>query len=159
MIISVPNSKTKNTKGSIDSTTTEIAVDLYRKKILPFHDGKNDYLLFNDIQDRTYAADRISKMLKYLVKRASLNTDAFRHAPQPTLFGIPRFASRFPNRRKRSIWFGKKCEYQRSHAGKYLSHAPIIADAGVYQAVADKRGLGDEVIWILGYGLYKEIQS
>ena len=29
LVISVPNSKTKNAKGSIDSTTTEVAADLY----------------------------------------------------------------------------------------------------------------------------------
>ena len=62
LVISVPNSKTKNAKGSIDSTTTEVAADLYVRKILPRHDGKNDYLFFNDIQDRTYAGDRGSKL-------------------------------------------------------------------------------------------------
>ena len=77
LVISVPNSKTKNAKGSIDSTTTEVAADLYVRKILPRHDGKNDYLFFNDIQDRTYAGDRVSKMFKYLVRAAGLETDAY----------------------------------------------------------------------------------
>jgi hypothetical protein len=77
LVISVPNSKTKNAKGSIDSTTTEVAADLYRKKILSRHDGKNDYLFFNDIQDRTYAGDKVSKMFKFLVQRAGLETDAY----------------------------------------------------------------------------------
>jgi len=76
LVISVPNSKTKNAKGSIDSTTTEVAADLYRKKVLSRHDGKNDYLFFNDIQDRTYAGDKVSKMFKFLVQRAGLETDA-----------------------------------------------------------------------------------
>ena len=77
LVISVPNSKTKNAKGSIDSTTTEVAADLYRKKILIRHDGKNDYLFFNDIQDRAYVGDRVSKMFKHLVKTAGLETDAY----------------------------------------------------------------------------------
>jgi len=80
LVISVPNSKTKNAKGSIDSTTTEIAADLYRKNILTRHDGKNDYLFFNEIRDRTYAGDRVSKMFKSLVKRAGLETDAYGQA-------------------------------------------------------------------------------
>jgi hypothetical protein len=73
LVISVPNSKTKNSKGSIDSTTTEIAADLY--------------------------------------------------------------------------------------AGEVLPHAPVTADAGVHQAVADQKGSGDGVMWVLGYVLDKEIQS
>ena len=72
-----PNSKTKNAKGSIDSTTTEVAADLYRKKILIRYDGKNDYLFFNDIQDRAYVGDKVSKMFKHLVKTAGLETDAY----------------------------------------------------------------------------------
>jgi hypothetical protein len=100
-VISVPNSKTKNAKGSIDSTTTEVAADLYRKKILSRHDGKNDYLFFNDIKDRTYAGDKVSKMFKYLVSRAGLEIDAYgqgslirrirdsnEHAPDATYVGI-----------------------------------------------------------------------
>jgi hypothetical protein len=80
LVISFPNSKTKNANGIIESTTTEVAADLYLKKILPRHDGKNDYLFFNDIQDWTYAGDKVSKMFKYLVKSAGLDTDAYGHA-------------------------------------------------------------------------------
>ena len=80
LVISVPNSKTKNARGSIDSTTTEVAADLYRKKILSRHDGKNDYLFFNDIKDRTYVGDRVSKMFKYLVFTAGLETDTYGQA-------------------------------------------------------------------------------
>jgi len=101
LVISVPNSKTKNAKGSIDSTTTEVAADLYRKKILSRHDGKNDYLFFNDIKDRTYVGDKVSKMFKYLVSMAGLEIDAYgqgflirrirdgnEHAPDATYVGI-----------------------------------------------------------------------
>lgn len=80
LVISVPNSKTKNAKGSIDSTTTEVAVDLYLRKILPRHDGKHDYLFFNDIQDSTYAGDRVSKMSKYFVSAPRLETDTYGQA-------------------------------------------------------------------------------
>ena len=80
LVLSVPNSKTRNTTGSIDSTTTEVAADLYHKKVLPRHDGPNDYLFFNDIKDRTYVGDRISKMFKVLVQKAGLETDAYGQA-------------------------------------------------------------------------------
>ena len=77
LIISVPNPKILKTKGSIDSTTTEIAADVYRKRILLRHDGKNAYLFFNDIKDREYAGNRVSKMFKVLVKKAELDTDSY----------------------------------------------------------------------------------
>ena len=88
-VISVPNSKTKNAKGSIDSTTTEVAADLYVRKILPRHDDKNDYLFFNDIRDRTYAGDRVSKMFKYpwLGRQVWRQMPTDRHTP-PTLSDI-----------------------------------------------------------------------
>jgi len=77
LVLSVPNSKTRSSKGSIDSTTTEIAADIYRKKILPRHDGAHSYLFFDEIKDRSYAVDRVSKMFKVLVKEAGLGTDAY----------------------------------------------------------------------------------
>ena len=77
LILSVPNAKTRSSKGSIDSTTTEIAADIYRKKILPRHDGANSYLFFDEIKDRSYAVDRVSKMFKVLVKEAGLGTDSY----------------------------------------------------------------------------------
>ena len=73
-------SKTKNARGSIDSTTTEVAADLYHRKILPRHDGPNDYLFFNEIKDRTYVGDRVSKMFKVLVQKAGLERDAYGQA-------------------------------------------------------------------------------
>ena len=79
-MLSVPNSKTKNARGSIDSTTTEVAADLYHSKILPRHDAPNDYLFFNKIKDRTYVGDRVSKMFKILVQKAGLETDAYGQA-------------------------------------------------------------------------------
>ena len=80
LVLSVPNSKTKNARGSIDSTTTEVAADLYHSKILPRHDGPNDYLFFNEIKDRTYVGDRVSKMFKILVQKAGLERDAYGQA-------------------------------------------------------------------------------
>ena len=77
LVLSVPNSKTRSSKGSIDSTTTEIAADIYRKKILPRHDGANSYLFFDEIKDRSYAVNRVSKMFKVLVKEAGLGTDSY----------------------------------------------------------------------------------
>ena len=80
LVLSVPNSKTKNARGSIDSTTTEVAADLYHSKILPRHAGPNDYLFFNEIKDRTYVGDRVSKMFKVLVQKAGLERDAYGQA-------------------------------------------------------------------------------
>ena len=77
LILSVPNAKTRSSKGSIDSTTTEIAADIYRKRILSRHDGANSYLFFDEIKDRSYAVDRVSKMFKVLVNEAELSTDAY----------------------------------------------------------------------------------
>jgi hypothetical protein len=79
-VLSVPNSTTRNTSGNIDSTTTEVAADLYQKKVLPRHDGPNDYLFFNDIKDRTYVGDRVSKMFKVLVQKVGLETDPYGQA-------------------------------------------------------------------------------
>ena len=80
LVLSVPNSKMKNARGSIDSTTTEVAADLYHSKILPRHDAPNDYLFFNEIKDRTYVGDRVSKMFKVLVQKAGLERDAYGQA-------------------------------------------------------------------------------
>jgi hypothetical protein len=142
LVISFPNSKTKNANGSIESTTTEVAADLYLKKILPRHDGKNDYLFFNDTQDRTYAGDKVSKMFKYFVKSAGLGTDAYGQAH--TTYSLRAFFSLVSDpedRRQRSFQIGEECENKRSDVRKVLPQASITADAGVYQAVADEAGL------------------
>jgi len=76
LVISVPNPKTK--KGLLDSTTTEVAADIYKEKILKRHDGRNDYIFFNDIKDRErYASDRISRMFRVLCEHAELTTDSY----------------------------------------------------------------------------------
>mgnify|MGYP001156850131 CR=1 FL=1 len=77
LVLSVPNSKTRNSKGSIDSTTTEIAADIYRKKVLPRHDDPNAFLFFDEIKDRTYAMGRVSKMFKVLVRDAGVDKDPY----------------------------------------------------------------------------------
>ena len=78
LMISVPNPKTMKAKGLSISTSTEIAADLYRNKILKRHDGKNDYQFFNDIRDRErYATDRISRMFRVVCQHAELDTDRF----------------------------------------------------------------------------------
>ena len=77
LLISVPNPKTLNAKGSIDSTTTEVAADLYRKRILPRNDGRDDFIFFNEIRDRGYVGLRISQMFKVVVKHAELETDSY----------------------------------------------------------------------------------
>jgi hypothetical protein len=63
------------------------------------------------------------------------------------------------DRWQRSIRIGEECENKRCDVREVLRYASITADAGVYQAVADEVGLRDGVMWILGYGLDKEIQS
>ena len=78
LMISVPNPKTMKAKGLSISTSTEIAADLYRTKILKRHDGKNDYLFFNDIRNREqYPTDRIARMFKVVCQHAELDTDRF----------------------------------------------------------------------------------
>ena len=70
LVLSVPNSKTKNARGSIDITTTEVATGLYHSKILPCRDGPNDCLFFNEIKDRIYVGDRVSKTFKALAQKS-----------------------------------------------------------------------------------------
>ena len=78
LLISVPNPKTMKAKGLSISTSTEIAADLYRNKILKRHDGQNDYLFFNDIRDRKrYATDKIARMFRVVCQHAELDTDRF----------------------------------------------------------------------------------
>ena len=78
LVISVPNPKTMKAKGTIDSTSTEVAVDLYRPKILTRHDGANDYLFFNHISDRErWVADRVSRKFRVLCNHAELETDSY----------------------------------------------------------------------------------
>ena len=78
LVISVPNPKTMKAKGTIDSTSTEVAADLYRRKILTRHDGANDYLFFNHIRDRErWVADRVSRKFRVLCNHAELETDSY----------------------------------------------------------------------------------
>ena len=78
LVISVPNSKTKKTKGSSDSISTEIAADIYLKKILKRHDGKDDYLFFNHLQNREkWVQDRLSRIFRLVCDHADLGTDSY----------------------------------------------------------------------------------
>ena len=77
LLISVPNPKTLKVKGSLDSTTTEVAADLYRKRILAKNDGRNDFIFFNEIQDRNYARSVVSRMFRVVVRHAELETDSY----------------------------------------------------------------------------------
>ena len=78
LVLSVPNAKTKNAKGSIDSTSTEIAADIYLNKIRKRNDDPNGYIFFNDIKDRErYAVDKVSRQFRLVCDRANLATDAY----------------------------------------------------------------------------------
>ena len=78
LIISVPNPKTMKAKGTIDSTSTEVAADLYKRRILPRHDSPGNYLFFNHIRDRErWCADRVSRKFRVLCKHAGLETDRY----------------------------------------------------------------------------------
>ena len=78
LVISVPNAKTKKASGSIDSTSTEVAADIYLKRILKRHDGPNDYLFFNDIADRNrWVQDKVSRIFRVLCEHAELESDAY----------------------------------------------------------------------------------
>ena len=77
LVISVPNTKTVRSGGALDSTSTEVAADVYRKKILIRHDNVKDFLFLNEIKDREYAQDRTSSMFGFVVGRANLETDKY----------------------------------------------------------------------------------
>ena len=77
LVISVPNTKTVRSGGALDSTSTEVAADVYRKKILIRHDNVKDFLFLNEIKDREYAQDRMSSMFSFVVGRANLETDKY----------------------------------------------------------------------------------
>ena len=44
--------KTKKSKGNIESSSTDVAADVYHNRIKARHSGKDDFLFFNDIRDR-----------------------------------------------------------------------------------------------------------
>ena len=77
LVISVPNTKTIRSGGAIDSTSTEVAADVYSKKLLKRHDNEKDFLFLNEIKDREYAQDRMSSMFSFVVGRANLETDKY----------------------------------------------------------------------------------
>jgi len=78
LLISVPNPKTMKTKGLTVSTSTEIAADIYKTRILKRHDNPNDFIFFNDIKDREkYVTDRIGRMFRVVCQHADLNADGF----------------------------------------------------------------------------------
>jgi len=78
LVITVPNAKTSMSKGNLDSTSTEIAADVYFSRILKRHDGRNDYLFFNEIRDReSYVSDRVSRMFSILCEHAGLVEDTY----------------------------------------------------------------------------------
>jgi hypothetical protein len=78
LVLSVPNAKTKRSKGSIDSTSTEIAADIYLNKIIKRNDDPNAYIFFNDLQGRDrWAIDKIGKAFRLVCEKAKLGTDAY----------------------------------------------------------------------------------
>ena len=78
LVISVPNPKTKKSSGAIDSTTTEVAADIYRKRILKRHDGPNAYLFFDNFENRERTApDTISRRFRFLCEHAKLESDMY----------------------------------------------------------------------------------
>ena len=78
LVISVPNPKTKKASGGIDSTTTEVAADIYRKRILKRHDHPNAYLFFDYLKNRERTVpDAISRKFRYLCEHAGLDCDAY----------------------------------------------------------------------------------
>ena len=87
LIISVPNSKTKKSKGNIDSSSTDVAADVYHNRIKARHSGKDDFLFFNDIRDReSYVSDRVSRMFRKLCEHADLAADI--HGQKHTMYSL-----------------------------------------------------------------------
>jgi len=65
LLLSVPNPKTMKAKGLIVTTSTEIAADIYKNRILKRHYNPNDFIFFNDIGDRErYVSDRVGRMFR-----------------------------------------------------------------------------------------------
>jgi hypothetical protein len=63
LVLSVSNAKTKKASGSIDSTSTEVAADLYVNKILKRNDDPNAHVFFADIKKRDKATvDKVSRL-------------------------------------------------------------------------------------------------
>ena len=56
LIISVPNSKTRKSRGNIDSSSTDVGAEVYHNRIKARHSGKDDFLFFNYIIN-----DRVKK--------------------------------------------------------------------------------------------------
>jgi integrase len=78
LVISVPNAKTKKASGSIDSTSTEVAADVYIKKILKRNDDPNAYVFFAGIKKREkYTVDKVSRLFRVVCDKANLGTDAY----------------------------------------------------------------------------------
>ena len=78
MVISVPNAKTRKASGSIDSTSTEVAADLYVNNILKRNDDPNAYIFFSDIKNREkYTVDKVSHLFRLVCDKANLGTDAY----------------------------------------------------------------------------------
>ena len=77
LVISVPNSKTMKVKGLVGSTTTEIATNIYRKRILKRNPNSNDFLFFNKFENRNTAANAVSRNFKVLVEHAKLEHDQY----------------------------------------------------------------------------------
>ncbi|MFP6708399.1 MAG: phage integrase SAM-like domain-containing protein [Alphaproteobacteria bacterium] len=78
LVISVPNPKTIKATGTIDSTTTEVAADIYRKRILKRNDDPNSYLFFDYLKNReTTVPNTISRKFRYLCEHARLDRDAY----------------------------------------------------------------------------------
>ena len=77
LVLSVPNPKTITEKGVVDSTTTEIAADVYKDRILKRNPAKNDFLFFNAVKDRTYVADLVGRNFRVLVEHAGLDQDQY----------------------------------------------------------------------------------
>jgi hypothetical protein len=78
LVLSVPNAKTKKSKGSIDSTSTEIAADIYLNKIIKRNDDPNAYVFFDHIKKRDKATvDKVSRLFRVVCEKANLGTDAY----------------------------------------------------------------------------------
>ena len=77
LVLSVPNPKTLKSSGLVSSTTTEIAADIYKKRILERNSKPNDFLFFNNYSNRDSAANAVSRNFKVLVEHANLEQDQF----------------------------------------------------------------------------------
>jgi len=72
--LSLEKSKTNR---RITSTTTDVACEIYKKRLLKNDSKKDDYVFINWLSNRDYAIDEINRVFKDCCKESNCETDIF----------------------------------------------------------------------------------